>query len=138
MRGFAVGASVNDSCIGSDIARTLAHNRGMPKLPTWEDVKKVADEVEKKVQSAGAAAREKWNTQLRPKVAEVGKKIEDAGHRAGDAIQQQVSALSEALSKLQHEIAEDLKIGRKPKDITPADAPTGAKPDEPKPDDTKP
>ena len=96
----------------------------MPKLPTWEDVKKVADEVEKKVQSASATAREKWNQQLKPKVVEVGKKIEDAGHRAGDAIQTQVSALSEALSKLQHEIAEDLKIGLRKKDV---------KPDEPAP-----
>jgi hypothetical protein len=108
----------------------------MPKLPTWDDVKKVAEEVEKKVQSAGAAAREKWNQQLKPKVAEVGKKIEHAGQRAGDAIQQQVSALSEALSKLQHEIAEDLKIGRKGAkgDATPAAEPTPA---EPKPDDAK-
>jgi hypothetical protein len=104
----------------------------MPKLPTWEDVKKVADEVEKKVQTASAAAREKWNQQLRPKVAEVGKKIEHAGQRAGDAIQHQVSALSEALSKLQHEIAEDLKIGKK---AAPADQPPPPPTDAPKPDD---
>ena len=108
-------------------------NRAMPKLPTWDDVKKVADEVEKKVQTASAAARDKWNQQLRPKVAEVGKKIEHAGQRAGDAIQQQVSALSEALSKLQHEIAEDLKIGTKNK--AAQDAP--AAPEEPKPEGTK-
>ena len=95
----------------------------MPKLPTWDDVKRVAEDVEKKVQSAGAAAKDKWNQQVRPKLAELGKKVEDTGHRAGDAIQTQVSALSEALSKLQHEIAEDLKIGTKkqePKDVTPA------------------
>jgi hypothetical protein len=110
----------------------------MPKLPTWEDVKRVADEVEKKVQSAGASAREKWNQQLRPKVAEVGKKIEHAGQRAGDAIQQQVSALSDALSKLQHEIAEDLKIGRKAKEATPEQPPAADAPAaEPKPEDSK-
>src|SRR5258705_12727500 len=94
----------------------------MPKLPTWDDVKRVAEDVEKKVQSAGAAAKEKWNQQVRPKLAELGKKVEETGHRAGDAIQTQVSALSEALSKLQHAIAEDLKIGTKkqePKDVTP-------------------
>ena len=85
----------------------------MPKLPTWDDVKRVAEDVEKKVQTAGAAAKERWNQQVRPKLAEVGKKLEETGHRAGDAIQTQVSALSEALSKLQHEIAEDLKIGTK-------------------------
>lgn len=119
----------------------------MPKLPTWDDVKRVAEDVEKKVQSAGASAKEKWNQQVRPKLAEVGKKIEEKGQRAGDAIQTQVSALSEALSKLQHEIAEDLKIGLKKKpddgpiDVTPAkpdaadaDAkPSDAPPSEPKP-----
>jgi len=97
----------------------------MPKLPTWEDVKRVADDVEKRVQTAGAAAREKWQQQVRPKLAEVQKKIEATGQRAGDAIQHQVSALSDALAKLQHEIAEDLKIGRKPA--------TDAKAEEPKP-----
>jgi len=113
----------------------------MPKLPTWDDVKRVAEDVEKKVQSAGAAAKEKWNQQVRPKLAEVGKKVEDAGHRAGDAIQHQVSALSEALSKLQHEIAEDLKIGTKkpPKsdesavEPKPADATADEKPNDTKP-----
>jgi hypothetical protein len=104
----------------------------MPKLPTWDDVKRVAEEVEKKVQGAGAAAKEKWNLQVRPKLAEVGKKIEETGHRAGDAIQHQVSALSEALSKLQHEIAEDLKIGTKKKDLPATDQQQAA---EPKPSD---
>ena len=113
----------------------------MPKLPTWDDVKRVAEDVEKKVQSAGAAAKEKWNQQVRPKLAEVGKKVEDAGHRAGDAIQHQVSALSEALSKLQHEIAEDLKIGTKksPKSDESAVEPKPAEANaDDKPDDTKP
>ena len=92
----------------------------MPKLPTWDDVKRVAEDVEKKVQNAGAAAKDRWNQQVRPKLAEVGKKLEETGHRAGDAIQTQVSALSEALSKLQHEIAEDLKIGTKKHEPNPA------------------
>jgi hypothetical protein len=115
----------------------------MPKLPTWDDVKRVAEDVEKKVQSAGASAKEKWNQQVRPKLVEVGKKIEEKGQRAGDAIQTQVSALSEALSKLQHEIAEDLKIGLKkakpddgPIDVTPA-KPDAADADA-KPSDTEP
>ena len=111
----------------------------MPRLPTWEDVKRVADEVEKKVQSASVTAREKWNQQVRPKLEEVQKKIEHTGHRAGDAIQHQVSVLGEALSKLQQEIADDLKILKKDAVPTtdakaaepkPADAPDEAKPDE--------
>ncbi|HEY5945772.1 MAG TPA: hypothetical protein VIV40_09785 [Kofleriaceae bacterium] len=109
----------------------------MPKLPTWEDVKRVAEDVEKKVQSASASARERWNQQVRPKLAEVGKKIEETGHRAGDAIQGQVSALSEALSKLQHEIAEDLKIGAKKQDAKAQEPEVAADPadksTEPKP-----
>lgn len=113
----------------------------MPKLPTWDDVKRVAEDVEKKVQSAGAAAKERWNQQVRPKLAEVGKKVEEAGHRAGDAIQVQVSALSEALSKLQHEIAEDLKIGTKQPKSTEAAVepkPADAAPADAAPDDGKP
>jgi polyhydroxyalkanoate synthesis regulator phasin len=88
----------------------------MSKLPTWDDVKRAADDLEKKVQGASASAREKWQTQVKPKLAEVSKKIEAQGQKAGDAIQAQVSALSDALVKLQHEIAKDLKIGRKPQD----------------------
>src|SRR5262249_32094300 len=98
----------------------------MPKLPTWDDVKKLADEVEKKAQNASAAAKEKWNTQLRPKLAEMQQKIEATGQRASDAIQQQMVVLSEALGKLQHEIAEDLKIGKKQPD-KPADKPADSK-----------
>jgi ElaB/YqjD/DUF883 family membrane-anchored ribosome-binding protein len=85
----------------------------MPKLPTWDDVKRVADDVEKKVQNAGAAARQKWNEQLRPKLAEVQKKVEQTGQRAGEAIQHQVSVIGDALVQFQHELAEDLKIGKK-------------------------
>src|SRR5689334_4180884 len=100
----------------------------MPKLPTWDDVKKVADDIEKKVQSAGATARDKWNTQLKPRLSEVQKKLEVTGQRAGEAVQTQVSALSDALAKFGHEIREDLKIGRKKDDAPPPDA----KSDEPK------
>ena len=106
----------------------------MPKLPTWDDVKKVADDIEKKVQSAGASARDKWNTQLKPKLSEVQKKLEATGQRAGEAVQTQVSALSDALAKFGHEIREDLKIGKK-KDEAPA--PTDAKPDDAKADEPK-
>jgi polyhydroxyalkanoate synthesis regulator phasin len=91
----------------------------MPKLPSWDDVKRVADDVEKKVQSAGATAREKWNQQVRPKLAEIQKKVEATGQRAGDSLQNQLIALNDALGKLQHEIAEDLKIGRKPPEAKP-------------------
>jgi polyhydroxyalkanoate synthesis regulator phasin len=88
----------------------------MAKLPTWDDVKRAADDLEKKVQGAGANAREKWQTQVKPKLAEVSKKIEAQGQKAGDAIQVQISALSDALLKLQQEISKDLKIGRKSQD----------------------
>lgn len=100
----------------------------MPTLPTWDDVKRVADEVEKKVQSASATAREKWNQQVRPKLDEVQKKIEETGHRASDAIQRQVSVLAEGLSQLQREIAEDLQIVKKKEPPT-----TDAKAAEPTP-----
>jgi len=86
----------------------------MPKLPTWDDVKKVADDLEKKVQNVSASARDKWNQQMRPKLAEVQKKVEEKGQKASDAIHAQVVALSDALLKFQHEIAEDLKRGKKP------------------------
>src|SRR4029077_15490235 len=106
----------------------------MPKLPTWDDVKRVADDMEKKVQSAGATAREKWNQQVGPKLAEIQQKLEETRQRAGDSIQHQVTALNEALGKLQHQIADDLKIGRKPQDTKPEEANAAEpKPTEPKP-----
>jgi dsDNA-specific endonuclease/ATPase MutS2 len=91
----------------------------MPKLPSWDDVKRAAEDVEKKVQSAGATAREKWNQQVRPKLSEIQKKLEETGQRASDSLQEQVIALNDALGKFQRELAEDLKIGRKPPEKPP-------------------
>ena len=91
----------------------------MPKLPTWDDVKKMADDLEKRAQAAGTRARDKWNQEMRPKLAEVQKKLEEKGKSAGEAIQAQLTALSEGLQQFQKEVAEDLKIGTKPKSDKP-------------------
>src|SRR3954470_4410873 len=103
----------------------------MPKLPTWDDVKKVASDVEKKVQDAGTATKQKWQTTVKPKFVEVGKKIEEKGQQAGDAIQDQLIKVNDALIKLQQNIAEDLKRGRTPKPGESAPEPPPPKTDEP-------
>jgi hypothetical protein len=101
----------------------------MAKLPTWDDVKKVADDLEKKVQGAGASMKERWHSQMKPKLVELQKKAEEKGHRASEAVQEQLVTLSEALKKFGNDISEDLKIGKKPAE---------AKPEEPKPEEPKP
>jgi hypothetical protein len=101
----------------------------MPKVPTMADLKKVAEDIEKKVQGAGAAIRERWNLQVKPKLDELEKKANEQGQKAGEFLRQQASNLGNALDQFRNELAEDLKLGikskpeAKPEATKPADAP---------------
>jgi len=93
-----------------------------PRIPTLDDLRKVANDLESKMHGARDAVRERWTTQVKPKLEELEKKASDKADRAVEAIEEQMTTLGNALEKLQIELAEDLKLGlgmkKKPDDAT--------------------
>jgi len=75
----------------------------MPDKPdetsTWDDVRRVADELRLKLHLAGMEAREQWEN-LQPKIAELQRTVETGAHEAGSAVSEQVSSLGTTLRKL--------------------------------------
>ena len=66
---------------------------------TWDDLRRVADELKLKIHLAGMEAREQWE-KLQPKLAELEQSVESGAARAGNAISEQVSSLGASLKKL--------------------------------------
>lgn len=70
----------------------------------WDDVRRVADELELKIHLAGMEARDRWNA-LQPRLRELETTLTAAGKRAGDAIDRELTALGEALSRLRDDVS---------------------------------
>ncbi len=66
---------------------------------TWDDVRRVRDELKLKLHLAGMEAREQWD-KLQPKLGELEKSFEAGAHKAGTAMADEVSALGTTLKKL--------------------------------------
>lgn len=78
------------------------------KLPTWNDVRQLADELELKIHLASMEARDRWH-ELQPRLVELERAIEDQGQRAGQALSEQLTALGKALQELAAELADELR-----------------------------
>jgi len=89
-----------------------------PRIPTLADLRKVANDLEAKMHGAKDAVRERWTTQIKPKLEELETKASEKADRAVEVIEAQLTTLGDALDKLQAELAEDLKIGTKKTDPT--------------------
>lgn len=72
--------------------------------PTWDDVRRIADELELEIHLAGMDARDRWN-QLQPRLAEIEKSIETAGERAGKFVSAQITSLATTLRELRAELS---------------------------------
>jgi len=81
------------------------------KNQTWDDVRRIAEELELKMHLAGMDVRDRWN-ELQPRLAEVQKVIAREGERAGKFVVTQISSLGKALQELRNEI--ESKRGDKP------------------------
>jgi len=81
------------------------------KNQTWDDVRRIAEELELKMHLAGMDVRDRWN-ELQPRLAEVQKVIAREGERAGKLVVTQISSLGKALQELRNEI--ESKRGDKP------------------------
>ena len=71
--------------------------------PIWDDVRRIADELELQIHLAGMEARDRWHA-LQPRLAELEKTIAREGERAGQAITQQLSEVGAALRRLRDEV----------------------------------
>ncbi len=71
---------------------------------TWDDVRRVRDQLMLELHLAGMEGREQWD-KLQPKLLELEKSFEAGAHKAGSAMAAEVSALGAALKKLLGEIS---------------------------------
>ena len=70
----------------------------------WDDLRRLADEIEVKVHLAGMDARDRWRA-LQPRLAKMERSLDAAGKRANDAIEKELASMGTELRRLRDEIA---------------------------------
>jgi hypothetical protein len=71
---------------------------------TWDEIRRIADEVELKIHLAAMDARDRWRA-LQPRIAEIEKSISTAGKQAGDVVERELSSIGAALRRLRDDVA---------------------------------
>ena len=69
----------------------------------WDDLRRLADEIEVKAHLAGMDARDRWN-ELKPQLAELDRRFSEAGQRANAAIEKEARTVGVELKRLRDEI----------------------------------
>jgi len=72
----------------------------------WDDLRRIADELELKIRLARMDARDRWQA-LRPRFLRLEDTIKRTGERAGQIVTEELSSLGKALRELRDEIARD-------------------------------
>lgn len=70
---------------------------------TWDEIRRIADELELKVHLAGMEARDRWRA-LQPRLAEIEKALAGAGKRASDVVEQELATVGTALRRLRDDL----------------------------------
>ncbi len=65
----------------------------------WDDVRRIADELELEIHLAGMEARDRWQ-ELRPRVERLEHEMAHAGAQLGDAIVRELADVRAALRRL--------------------------------------
>jgi hypothetical protein len=73
------------------------------RTPTWDEVRRLADELELKIHLAGMDARDRWRA-LQPRLTEIEKSMSAVGKRAGAAIDREMAAIGAALQQLRDDV----------------------------------
>lgn len=76
----------------------------MNENPSWDDVRRVVDELEVKIHLAGMEARDRWRA-LQPRLLDLQHQLERSGKRASDTIDRELSSLGAALRRLRDDLA---------------------------------
>lgn len=88
---------------------TVATNHGMNEIkkPTWDDVRRIADQLQLKMHLAGMEARDRW-AKLQPRLAELEQEVAKGGERAATVMSTQLSAVGDLLEELRADIEKKL------------------------------
>ena len=70
----------------------------------WDDLRRIADELELKVRLASMDARDRWQA-LRPRLVRLEDTVKRTGERASKVVTEEISSLGKALRDLRDEIA---------------------------------
>lgn len=74
---------------------------------TWDDVRRIVDELEVKIHLAGMDARDRWRA-IQPRLAKLEKTIERKSQSTGHAVADELSAIGKALRDLRDQIADEV------------------------------
>jgi hypothetical protein len=75
-------------------------------LSSWDEIRRVADELELQVHLASMDARDRWQA-LEPRLTALGRWFERSGERVGEAITKELSAVGELIKKLRADVKPD-------------------------------
>lgn len=73
-------------------------------VSTWDEVRRLADELHLEIHLAGMNARDRWHS-LEPRLVAFEQRMKDAGQRASRAVSEELDALWAALRGLREEVA---------------------------------
>lgn len=74
------------------------------KTSTWDEVRRLADELELKIHLASMDARDRWQA-IKPRLVEIERAISTASKRAEETIDREVSSIGAALRRLRDDVA---------------------------------
>jgi len=72
-------------------------------LSTWDDARRLADELEVQIHLASMDARDRWR-ELEPRLEKLEEAIAHSGEHVGDAIVQEVKDVRDALRALRDQV----------------------------------
>jgi hypothetical protein len=70
---------------------------------TWEELRRIADELELKMHLASMDIRDQWQA-LKPRLTELEKSLATAGKKAGDVFVRELESVEAALKRLREDI----------------------------------
>jgi hypothetical protein len=88
---------------GAAMETTISQN----EQSTWDDVRRIVDELEVRIHLARMDARDRWKA-LQPRLAKLEKTFERKTEHAGRAVAEELSAMGKALRELRDQIADEI------------------------------
>jgi len=70
----------------------------------WDDVRRMADELELKIHLAGMEARDRWH-ELQPRLAKIEQSIARAGTRTSEAVEEELASIAAAVKRLRDDLS---------------------------------
>lgn len=70
----------------------------------WDDVRRIADELEVKMHLARMEARDRWEA-LKPRLGQLQQELAKTGKRANEAIEHELSSIGAAVRRLRDDLA---------------------------------